>query len=150
MKCSFGISNFLEEISKSESESEVTQSCPTLWDPVDCSPPGSSIHRILQARILEWVAISFSMKRTLVFPILLFSSIFFTDHWGRLSYLSLLFFRTLHSNGNIFPYLLCLWLLLFSQVLVRPPQATILPFYISFSWGWSWSLSPDNVRNLSP
>ena len=39
---------------------EVTQSCPTLCDPVDCSPPGSSVHEILQARILEWVAISFS------------------------------------------------------------------------------------------
>ena len=43
-----------------ESESEVAQSSPTLCDPVDCSPPGSSIHGILQARILEWVAISFS------------------------------------------------------------------------------------------
>ena len=42
------------------SESEVTQSCPTLCDPVDCSPPGSSVHGILQARVLEWVAISFS------------------------------------------------------------------------------------------
>ena len=39
---------------------EVTQSCPTLCNPVDCSPPGSSVHGILQARILEWVAISFS------------------------------------------------------------------------------------------
>ena len=38
----------------------VTQSCPTVWDPVDCNPPGSSFHGILQARILEWVAISFS------------------------------------------------------------------------------------------
>ena len=38
----------------------VTQSCPTLCDPMDHSPPGSSIHRILQARILGWVAISFS------------------------------------------------------------------------------------------
>ena len=44
----------------SNSESEVTQLCPTLWDPLDCSPPGSSVHGILQARILEWVAISFS------------------------------------------------------------------------------------------
>ena len=43
-----------------ESESEVSQSCPTLCDPVDWSPPGSSVHGILQARILEWVAISFS------------------------------------------------------------------------------------------
>ena len=43
-----------------ESESEVAQSCPTLCNPMDCSPPGSSIHGILQTRILEWVAISFS------------------------------------------------------------------------------------------
>ena len=38
--------------------SEVAQSCLTLFDPMDCSPPGSSVHGILQARILEWVAIS--------------------------------------------------------------------------------------------
>ena len=38
----------------------VTQLCPTLCDPIDCSPPGSDVHGILQARILEWVAISFS------------------------------------------------------------------------------------------
>ena len=41
-------------------ESEVAQSCPTLCDPMDCNLPGSSVHGILQARILEWVAISFS------------------------------------------------------------------------------------------
>ena len=43
-----------------ESESEVAQLCPTLCNPVDCNLPGSSIHGILQTRILEWVAISFS------------------------------------------------------------------------------------------
>ena len=43
---------------QSESKSEVAQSCPTLCDPVDCSPPGSFVHGILQARILGWVAIS--------------------------------------------------------------------------------------------
>ena len=37
-----------------------TQSCPTLCNPMDCSPSGSSVHGMLQARILEWVAISFS------------------------------------------------------------------------------------------
>ena len=42
--------------SESESESEVAQSCPTLCNPVDCSLPGSPVHGILQARILEWVA----------------------------------------------------------------------------------------------
>ena len=38
----------------------IPQLCPTLWDPVDCSPPGSSIYGILQVGILEWVAIPFS------------------------------------------------------------------------------------------
>ena len=42
-----------------ESESEVAQLCLTLWDPMDYSPPGSSIHEIFQARVLEWVAIAF-------------------------------------------------------------------------------------------
>ena len=47
---------------KPESESEVAQSCPTLCDPMDCNLPGSSVHGIFQARILEWVAISFSRR----------------------------------------------------------------------------------------
>ena len=64
------------------------------------------------------------------------------DRLGRLFYLSLLFFETLHSNGYIFPFLLCFSLLFFSQLFVRPPQTTILLFCISFPWGWSWSLSP--------
>ena len=42
------------------SESEVAQSCPTLCDPMGCSPPGSFTHGIFQARVVEWVAISFS------------------------------------------------------------------------------------------
>ena len=45
---------------KVKSEREVAQSCPTLSDPVDCSPPGSSIQEIFQARVLEWGAIAFS------------------------------------------------------------------------------------------
>ena len=43
---------------KVKSESEVTQLCPTLSDPMDCSPPGSAIHGIFQARVLEWGAIA--------------------------------------------------------------------------------------------
>ena len=46
---------------KVKSESEVTQSCLTLSDPMDCSPPGSSIHGIFQAGVLEWGAIAFSI-----------------------------------------------------------------------------------------
>ena len=51
---------------ESESESEVAQSCPTLCDPIDCSLPGSSIHGIFQARILEWGAIAFSEVASVV------------------------------------------------------------------------------------
>jgi len=50
---------------KVKSESEVTQSCPTPRDPMDCSLPGSSVHGIFQARVLEWVAIAFSGKPTI-------------------------------------------------------------------------------------
>ena len=53
--------HFLLQCMKVKSESEVTQPSPTLCDPMDCSLPGSSIHSILQARVLEWGAISFSV-----------------------------------------------------------------------------------------
>ena len=56
--------HFLLQCMKVKSESEVTQSCPTLRDPMDCSPPGSSIHGIFQARVLEWGAIAFSEKES--------------------------------------------------------------------------------------
>ena len=49
---------FLLQCMKVKSGSEVAQSCPTLSDPMDCSPPGSCVYGILQARLLEWVAIS--------------------------------------------------------------------------------------------
>ena len=53
--------HFLLQCMKVKSETEVAQSCPTLSDPMDCSLPGSSIHGIFQARVLEWVAIAFSV-----------------------------------------------------------------------------------------
>ena len=45
-----------------KNESEVTQLCPTPSDPMDCSLPGSSVHGIFQARVLEWAAIAFSER----------------------------------------------------------------------------------------
>ena len=51
--------HFLLQCRKVKSESEVAQSYLTLSDPMDCSPPGSSVHGIFQARVLEWVAIAF-------------------------------------------------------------------------------------------
>ena len=52
--------HFLLQCMQVKSESEVAQSCPTLSDPMDCSLPGSSVHGIFQARVLEWGAIAFS------------------------------------------------------------------------------------------
>ena len=52
--------HFLLQCMKEKSESEVAQSCPTLSDPMDCSLPGSSVHGICQARVLEWGASAFS------------------------------------------------------------------------------------------
>ena len=54
--------HFLLQCMKGKSESEVTQLCPTLSDPMDCSPPGSSVHGIFQARVLQWGAIAFSKQ----------------------------------------------------------------------------------------
>ena len=54
--------HFLLQCIKVKSESEVAQSCPTLRDPMDCSLPGSSVHGIFQARVLEWGAIAFSVR----------------------------------------------------------------------------------------
>ena len=55
----FSCSLTIKKLKWSENESEVAQSWPTLWDPMDCSLPGSSIHGIFEARVLEWVAIFF-------------------------------------------------------------------------------------------
>ena len=55
--------HFLLQCMKVKRESQVAQLCPTLCDPMDCSLPGSSIHGIFQARVLEWGAIAFSKYR---------------------------------------------------------------------------------------
>ena len=57
--------HFLLQSMKVKSESEVAQPCPTLSDPMDCSIPGSSVHGIFQARVLEWGAIAFSGRKML-------------------------------------------------------------------------------------
>ena len=54
--------HFLLQCMKVKRESEVAQSCPTFRNPMDCSLPGSSVHGIFQARVLEWCAIAFSDK----------------------------------------------------------------------------------------
>ena len=66
------------------------QSCPTLCDPMDCSPPGSSVHGISQARILEWVAISYSRGS------------FLPSDQTRVSCISL-YLKSNHTKSRIFP-----------------------------------------------
>ena len=56
--------HFLLQCMKVKSQSEVAQLCPTLRNPMDCSLPGSSVHGIFQARVLEWGAIAFSISDT--------------------------------------------------------------------------------------
>ena len=94
--------------------------------------------------IFAWYSLGVShfLEKSSRLPHSVISLFLCTDHWGRLSYLSLLFFGFLLSNGNIFPLLHCFLLLFFSQLLGRPPQTAILFSCISFSWGWSCSLSP--------
>ena len=58
--------HFLLQCRKVKSESEVTQLCPTPSDPMDCSPPVSSVHGVCQARVMEWGAIAFSGPQPLV------------------------------------------------------------------------------------
>ena len=58
---------------KAKSENEIAQSCPTLSDPVDCSLPGSSVHEIFQARVLEWAAIAFSENKNKGYILRIFS-----------------------------------------------------------------------------
>ena len=82
------------------------------------------------------------LNRSPVFLIVLFSSS--SLHWSlRKAFVSLLaILWNAAFNGCFFPFLLCNLLLFFSQLYVRPPQTTILPFFISFSWRWSWSVPP--------
>ena len=67
--------HFLLQCMKVESESEVTQLCPTLCYSMDCSLPGSSVHGISQARVLEWVAIAFSKLKLLLLLLSHFSRV---------------------------------------------------------------------------
>ena len=83
---------------------------------------------------VHWVSLIF-LKRSLVFPILFFPLFLCTDRWGRLSYLCLLFLGTLHSNGYIFPFLLCLSMILFYSQLCKASSDNHLAFLHLFFLG---------------
>ena len=80
---------------KVKSESEVAQSCPTLHNPMDCSLPGSSVHGIFQARVLEWGAIAFSILHTI--------KLYALDRWI-VWYVNYSFIKLLQNNIEQFPH----------------------------------------------
>ena len=94
--------------------------------------------------IFAWIVpliFLFFLKRSLIFPILLFSSI--SLHFSLKAFLSRLVFHWNSTFSCVYlSFSLCLSLLFFPQLFVRSPQTTILPFCISFSWAWFWSLPP--------
>ena len=125
--------HFLLQCMKVKSEREVTQSCPTLCDPMDCSPPGSSTHGIFQARVLEQVAIAFSKEISSLSNSIVFHYFFaLMAEEGFL--ISPCYSLKLCIRMLIFPFLFCFSLLFFSQLFVRPPQTAILLLCISFPW----------------
>ena len=107
MKCSLGISNFLEVIpAAAAAAAKSLQSCPTLYDPIEGSPPGSPIPGILQARTLEWVAISFSNAWRWKVKVKLFSHVrLFETPWSRAYHAppSMGFSRQEYWSGVPFP-----------------------------------------------
>ena len=87
------------------------------------------------------------LKRYLVFPILLFFSISWLLRKPSLSLLSILWISAF--KWVYLTFILCLLHLFFSQLFVRLPQTSIFSIYISFSWGWSWSLPPLQCHEAS-
>ena len=75
--------HFLLQCMKVKSESEVTQLCPTLRDPMDCSLPGSSVHGIFQARVLEWVVAKAFYEPKVKTPLLYFEPQSIRDAYKR-------------------------------------------------------------------
>ena len=132
--------HFLLQCMKVKSEREVAQSCPTCSYPMDCSLPGSSVHGIFQARILEWVAIAFSdnLPQGLAIHWILMQLL--NSPGGFYHTAGSLFWSTLkmltHTEGHK------LFLILVSphksvrQLLVSPLWATLLSYVLS-------SLSPS-------
>ena len=84
--------HFLLQCMKVKSESEVAQSCPTLSNPMDCSPPGSSIRGIFQARVLEWGAMAFSDEFSVCWILTSYQLMWYANifSFGRLSFILLM------------------------------------------------------------
>ena len=152
--------HFLLQCMKVESESEVTQSRPTLRDPMDSSLPGSSVHGIFQARVLEWGAIAFSTNSHWLTPI--------HDYWEDHSFcymafvcrvMSLLldmFSRFLMAFFPRYKCLLLLWLQSPSAVILKPPNKRnqplllLFPLLFAIKWGGQMPRLVSFMLSLKP
>jgi len=105
--------HFLLQCMKVKSQSEVaqSQSCPTLSDPMDCSPPGSSIHGISQATVLEWGAIAFSRSTPThaLFKTSTTSKLKGIANWLSILFVCLFLCSWTPSSTIFFPFLIVKW-----------------------------------------
>jgi len=133
--------HFLLQCVKVKSESEVAQSCPTLRDPMDCSPPGSSVHVIFQARVLEWGAIAFnSGDPWIIQPKMKMYKLQLTSKCLAALIFSYLLLFSLHANWASPPMFLSFCLLIFSNRR-KPRDAWDCPQHWAFQPvdpGWLW------------
>ena len=114
--------HFLLQCKKVKRESEVAQSCPTLRDPMDRSLPGSSVHGICQARVLEWGAILRQNKAFFLHHVTLFCFALSHSSYGMYSYLLIsVLYKTVRYRENIF---LLVILLTFSSMLSGTENVT--------------------------
>ena len=109
---------FPSPIQEVKSESEVTQSCATLHDPMDCSAPGSSIHGIFQARVLEWGAISLSTRLLLCLG---YCEYCFYEHRGACMLFWIILSFDLCPGGGLLDYMIILFLVFWVAVPIYIP-----------------------------
>ena len=121
--------HFLLQCMKGKSESEVAQSCPTLRDPMVCSLPGSSVHGIFQARVLEWGAIAFSISNIKDIHIVL---------WPPKSIVIIIFILKLklYLLNNKSPFPLCLELIFIFSVFMIVTTLWHVSEIIQFIFMW--------------
>ena len=149
--------NFNSLSSAAAAAAKLLQSCPTLCDPMDCSPPGPSVHGIFQARVLEWVAIAFSVPKLYQIAIFLYlfnTSLLLCFLFGMFQYFSNSSISScpqLWSFLNItnFPktYFLCqpLHTHTFTQTHTNYPW-----ILFTFQIKWQQSLSTKAVESIAP
>ena len=118
--------HFLLQCMKVKSESEVAQSCPTLSNPMDCSPPGSSIHGSFQARVLEWVTSAFSAISTHTLP-----NTWLPDLYGHQSLNFICNFYQSSLNAIISKY--CHWIYVFGFYINEMIKSAFLHLGFSYS-----------------